>query len=237
MPFFLCFSIIKSVFKSIFLCHVFSSCSSQASSVEWRTQWRASFLPGCRNTSRMETLLQDRQDKEQSRTANQHLLLLLLMVMKRDLLPLMDATPQSQAPVIQARGCSSLLCYIFLKSAIFTGVIYFKAHLWFLPHLQNPRPAEHPWTFRSMCFLDHLWVVLTSILPRWMLPPLQWGPPAASSLRPPLLQPLAPSPQASHWSKKLRTTSRNTKTITSPPRVGSPPVHLTRVGLEYIGTF
>ncbi|TMS18441.1 Nuclear pore complex protein Nup153 [Larimichthys crocea] len=44
-----------------------------------------------------------------------------------------------------------------------------------------------------------------------MSPPLLWGLPAASSLNLPPPQPLDPFPQASPWSKKLRTTSRSTE--------------------------
>lgn len=106
-------------------------------------------------------------------------------------------------------------------------------HCWawflFLIFLQSPQQVEHPSTFKITCFLDRLWVVPIFIFPRLIPPPQPLGLLAASSPSRPPHQLLDPFPLASPWSKKLRTTSRNTKMITSQPQAGSLPALLTKV--------
>lgn len=71
----------------------------------------------------------------QSKTANR---LLLLMVAKRDHLPSMDVTPQSQVLVTQVRG---------LSDHMVNGDIFFvllSSPVTFVLLTQSPQQAEHP---------------------------------------------------------------------------------------------
>lgn len=71
----------------------------------------------------------------QSKTANR---LLLLMVAKRDHLPSMDVTPQSQVLVTQVRG---------LSDHMVSGDIFFvllSSPVTFVLLTQSPQQAEHP---------------------------------------------------------------------------------------------
>lgn len=71
----------------------------------------------------------------QNKTANR---LLLLMVAKRDHLPSMDVTPQSQVLVTQVRG---------LSDHMVSGDIFFvllSSPVTFVLLTQSPQQAEHP---------------------------------------------------------------------------------------------
>lgn len=172
----------------------------------------------------MKTVLKEEgRNREEIKTSSSHHHHRSLLMGTKKAPLLMDATPQSQAPVTQVNNSYNQK-YSGLNPSLY---LHCSKHQFVCT--QNPQPAEHPWIFRSVFSPALHWIAPTSTWPRWTRHPQTWALPTASSHRPPPPPLLARSPQASPWSKKSRTTSHSMKTITSPQLVASPPEHLTKV--------